>query len=45
MAEIKEFYDNLDYPMSYSGHLGVAHLAYTTLGEKLLPQELKFKVS
>ena len=45
LEEMEGLFEDLDYPTSYSIYLGVAHLDYTTWGEMLLPNELRFKVS
>ena len=39
-----DFFDNLDYPMSYSSHLGVAHLADTSWDDRLIAQKIKLEV-
>ena len=45
LAEIEAFLDNLDYLMSYSSLLGLAHLDQTHCYNRLVPQKLGFKVS
>ena len=45
LAEIEAFLDNLDYPMSYSSHFTVANHDDTRWDNRLITQELKFKVS
>ena len=45
LAEIEAFLDNFDNPMSYSSHMGVANLKLTSWDNRLVAQELKFKVS
>ena len=44
-SEIEGLFDYWDHPLSYSSHLGVAHLNYTSRDNKLVPKKLKFKVS
>ena len=41
----ERFFDNLNYPMSYSSHLRVGRLGDTSWDDRLITQELKFKVS